>query len=401
MTRHATLADVIAPVPVDRFLAEIFEREHLILRREDASTYQDLFTIDDFDRVLFAAAATENSRITVVPPTGSGQRGRFLHGAEIQPKALYEAFGSGATLVANQAHRLSPTLGLLAGALAADLSAEVTVNLYLTPPQSQGFELHFDAHDVFVMQVHGAKTWSLYAPPYSLPTEKQGTRNYLRRQVRLGEVDDDQLLEEVTLHTGDLLYLPRGFPHKAVATGETSLHLTIGVYPDYWTDLVKAAVEGAAEDYVALRRALPPGYVSDPAVRETMAETFEALVVETARRAASAFEPALEALAAGRLRGQRLPADGHFGQLAALDAVGPETEVVRRPGSSVSVEVDDKIASIRFGEHRVQGPAALARAMTYVAAHRRFRVADLPGLSDKSATVLARRLIREGLLRTA
>ena len=43
------------------------------------------------------------------------------------------------------------------------------VNLYYTPPHSQGLARHYDAHCVFVMHLFGAKRWKLYDTVTPLP----------------------------------------------------------------------------------------------------------------------------------------------------------------------------------------------------------------------------------------
>ena len=48
-----------------------------------------------------------------------------------------------------------------------------TLNVYLTPPSSQGFTAHYDAHDVFILQIAGSKHWRLYDAPLRLPMESQ------------------------------------------------------------------------------------------------------------------------------------------------------------------------------------------------------------------------------------
>ena len=39
----------------------------------------------------------------------------------------------------------------------------------LTPEGAQGFDPHFDTHEVFVLQVEGHKHWRLYGPGRVLP----------------------------------------------------------------------------------------------------------------------------------------------------------------------------------------------------------------------------------------
>jgi hypothetical protein len=71
-------------------------------------------------------------------------------------------------------------------------------------------------------QTEGAKRWRLYAPPLAsdvLASTSSG--NY--EQAAIGKAFAD-----VTLETGDLLYLPRGTIHQAMCAGEQhSMHATI------------------------------------------------------------------------------------------------------------------------------------------------------------------------------
>ena len=48
-----------------------------------------------------------------------------------------------------------PHLGRTANNLALDLGHAVQVNAYLSPAAAKGLELHFDYHDVFVLQLDG------------------------------------------------------------------------------------------------------------------------------------------------------------------------------------------------------------------------------------------------------
>ena len=60
------------------------------------------------------------------------------------------------------------------------------------------------------------------------------------------------------LTPGDALYLPRGYLHSAVAQGEVSIHLTVGVHPVTAYDLARELISAAAAD-PELRQSLPMG----------------------------------------------------------------------------------------------------------------------------------------------
>ncbi|XP_054792588.1 uncharacterized protein LOC129320220 isoform X2 [Prosopis cineraria] len=103
-------------------------------------------------------------------------------------------------------------------------------NLYLTPPNSQGLACHFDDHCVFVCQIFGSKQWTVFSQPSQLlPRLYDDLRGYDVNCTMAGK-------KEFLLREGDVLYIPRGFPHEAytksgpddVSSG-FSLHLTLSV----------------------------------------------------------------------------------------------------------------------------------------------------------------------------
>ena len=54
-----------------------------------------------------------------------------------------------------------PKLAALCRAMEKAFSSHFQANVYLSPPNAQGFGTHFDSHDVFVLQVAGSKIWTL------------------------------------------------------------------------------------------------------------------------------------------------------------------------------------------------------------------------------------------------
>ncbi|MGO7984355.1 JmjC domain-containing protein, partial [Rhizobium johnstonii] len=73
-------------------------------------------------------------------------------------------FAAGATIVLQGLHRLWPPLIDFTRLLIDDLGHPAQVNAYVTPASSQGFDPHYDTHDVFVLQVSGEKHWRVDEP---------------------------------------------------------------------------------------------------------------------------------------------------------------------------------------------------------------------------------------------
>ena len=80
---------------------------------------------------------------------------------------------SGATIVLQALHHTWLPLARFCRELEAELGAGVQANSYYTPRRSQGFAVHHDTHDVFVLQVAGEKHWRVYDPLLELPLKNQ------------------------------------------------------------------------------------------------------------------------------------------------------------------------------------------------------------------------------------
>jgi hypothetical protein len=105
----------------------------------------------------------------------------------------------------------------------------VQVNLYASWTSKEAFGLHFDDHDVVVLQLEGAKRWKIHEPTRVDP---------LRIDVEAPEPPVGDPATEILLRTGDMLYLPRGWWHAVAAAEGRSLHLTCGLKPTTGADLL-------------------------------------------------------------------------------------------------------------------------------------------------------------------
>lgn len=162
----------------------------------------------------------------------------------------------------NAADRGVPPLGDFCRGLAHELGLpSVQTNLYLTPPNAQGFAAHYDRHCVLVLQVHGEKRWRLYGMGAELPVDRAD--KLFPRVTDPGRVE-----QEFVMKAGDLLYIPRGLIHEAVTSEAASLHITLGLHPCFAFDLI-AQLREKARRIPALRRGLVFGPATEAARRET------------------------------------------------------------------------------------------------------------------------------------
>jgi lysine-specific demethylase/histidyl-hydroxylase NO66 len=260
-------------------------------------------------------------------------------------------------------------------ALESELGHPAQANAYYTPRRSQGFAVHHDTHDVFVLQVAGEKHWRVYDPLLELPLKRQ------RYSKSLGEHGPPVL--ELTLRAGDTLYLPRGWLHDALTSETDSLHVTVGVNLHTWVDALRAALEECEQD-VEFRRSVGEDAAPDDDLLERLAERLGP--DEVARRARARF-----------VNSRRPILDGQLEEVRALDSLGVETPLERR--ATVIADLEGTTLSFE-GKHVAFPEHAREELEAVFAADEPFTAAGLPGeLDDESRLVLVRRLIREGFLR--
>jgi mannose-6-phosphate isomerase-like protein (cupin superfamily) len=341
-----------------------------------------ILSLDDVDRLLTASGLRTPALRVVkdgsICPASTFTRAATIAGSPltglVDARRALAMYDDGATLVLQGLHRYWPRLTELVRGLELELGHPCQANAYLTPPGSQGFARHSDTHDVFVFQTHGSKQW---------------------------QVIDDGQERDVVLEPGLSMYLPTGTPHSARSQDQASLHVTIGINRLTWRDVLRRQLTRllADERYDA---ALPAGFLDEPdRLAEASADRLDALRGQLAtltgdRLAGAVIEDFLTdrpPVLAGGLRDRAL--------LAALD---DRTVLERRPTAACVLRTDDPDGRLRvlLGDRELRMPARLAGPMAVVRDRHRFRVADLgPGLDAAGRQVLARRLVREGLLRIA
>lgn len=250
---HDPLGYLIGAERVADFFARLYEREALVVAHNAPLRFEGLLSIDAVDRIVTSVDLREGQLDLANAATQVRRTAYVDGGGYIDRGAVAELHRAGATIILQQAHQMEPSLGRLCRALEHVFSCHVQTNLYLTPPNAQGFRTHYDNHDVLVIQVEGEKAWRLYDKPVDTPYRGEG--------FEAGEYETGELKQEFVLKAGDCAYVPRGLMHDAMTSGtEPSLHITVGLIVRTWADLMLEAVSEVALRETALRRSLPPGY---------------------------------------------------------------------------------------------------------------------------------------------
>ncbi|MEW6471603.1 MAG: cupin domain-containing protein [Actinomycetota bacterium] len=162
----------------------------------------------------------------------------------VDPRRIATLVRTGATVSLTGAHRWHVPVGQLCLELSDTLGHPVQANIYLTPPRRKGLRLHYDTHDVVVLQVAGMKTWEVYEPVIEapLPTQPWSARP---EAADPGWVPPTPARLRRDLRRGDALFVPRGWLHRASTDGELSLHVTIGILARTWWHVIEDMVRAA------------------------------------------------------------------------------------------------------------------------------------------------------------
>jgi hypothetical protein len=382
---------LIDPIVPSTFFAEFYEQKPLLIERRQPSRFASLLSIEEIDRYLATTTPCRPDVFLVdaareLDPKDYSFPDSQPPGRIDLPRA-YQLFATGATISLSQLHERVASLAALCRAIEKAFSSHFQTNVYLSPPNAQGFKTHFDSHDVFVLQVAGSKLWTLYDTGVVLP---------LRGQA----FDPDKHTSgpptrEFTLHAGDLFYCPRGLYHSARSTDETSLHITLGLIGKTWADVMMEAVSAACLASPALRANLPVGFANAGFDPGPAAATFRTLLDTVAREAQ--LGPILERLAEDFVTSRRPALDGCLQELDA--PLSLESSVAPRPDLIFQLREEDEKLVVLFGATEISLPGSTRDAVIFALQGPPFVVRDLPGeLDDEGKVVLVRRLLREGLL---
>lgn len=255
---------IISPISVERFFKNYWETKYLHIKRSKPEYFKSLLNSSTLDKMFrenslyytrnVDVVVYENEKKEIINPEGKAT-----------PVALWDYYQNGCSIRVLNPQTYNEKLHLLVTTLQEFFGSMVGINVYLTPPGSQGFAPHFDDIEAFVLQLEGKKHWKLYQPSGDDILARFSSKNFKHEEIGSPFFDD-------VLEAGDVLYFPRGTIHEAKTDQSNhSLHITVSVYQntayiDFFEKVMPVALASAAKNCLEFRKGLPLQYLKNAGV---------------------------------------------------------------------------------------------------------------------------------------
>jgi ribosomal protein L16 Arg81 hydroxylase len=302
-------------------------------------------------------------------------------GASLQPDParVTALLKDGASLLLNDIDTLNPGLAAAAHALEQALESRVQANLYCSSQQRQAFPSHFDTHDVYAVHVEGEKLWRIYEGrldhPVSHPAFKGQPQSF-------HESSKGKIACEILLTPGDLLYIPRGTYHDAIAQSDGTVHVAFGATAVIGLDLISGLFERAVQDPL-FRRDVPRRHAPGGEA------AFDEHLLALARRLA---ELAADPRTASEFRAFQ---DAYRYARGGFDLSKAEFDNNHyRVTSGFSVVRRGNAWALRKGDKATAIPPGFDRAVAWIVAQSKFTKAEFIGVSGDLGEDQGREVLR-------
>jgi ribosomal protein L16 Arg81 hydroxylase len=230
---------------LDTFVAEFWRKRPGVFAPVDARMP---ITVEDVDSALDSGLlrtpylamtrVSHDGEQQVVGCTSARRVHQNMYEGYADGKKILNELHRGATLLLHRVdHWHAPTRELLAN-MAAELQRRVEAFFFVTPAGEQGLPLHRDDADVIVVQVAGSKQWHVHEGPEGLDWNPD----------RLAPGEQPAEVLRVVLRPGEVLYLPRGFAHRATAAQGVSAHLSLTIRELTTRDLVRTVQQALVSE---------------------------------------------------------------------------------------------------------------------------------------------------------
>lgn len=382
--------NIVAPCSVDDFFNQYHEKDILHIKRNDEAYYENILTSQEISNYL------ERQDI-FYPSVRIVKNGKEIPHAEYTLKSTpighhrkdgiintdkaFALFNNGATFVIQAGQRYFSNLSHCCLELSQKFNSPVQANLYITPDKSQGFNPHWDTHDVFVLQISGTKTWHLYGFEKELPT---------KNQTFVSKGYEKEPIQTIQLYPGDFLYVPRGYVHDAMADDGISSHITIGVLSFTWARYFNE-IFPQLEEFKTFREAVP-FWKED--LSSLIKEKTEALKQKLSELN---FDKGIERLNKSYKAAQPQPVHNYFESIRTIGKLSPGTRLALNEGIIYSLAKKEDGNELQLLGKVIRFADTAKPALDHIFGSKKFTLQDLPVETD-AAKELVVQLIKEGVV---
>ncbi|MGH3693324.1 MAG: JmjC domain-containing protein [Pseudonocardiaceae bacterium] len=176
--------------------------------------------------------------------------------------SLARLAGEGFTAVLDALDVFDPTMEIACRAFQWWSRERVQVNAYLTTQDAPGFPLHFDDHDVLIVQLAGHKNWEVRGSSRVAPMYRDAMPNL---------TPSDELVWSGALRAGDVMHIPRGYWHRATRDdcgAGLSLHVTFGFVKRTGVDWLAWVADRSREEELFRRDLIRSGTSGGRAIQD-------------------------------------------------------------------------------------------------------------------------------------
>lgn len=368
----------------DQFVEKHWDRVAMVRHGLDRAVWSRLLSIEEIDRLI----ASRHADIQIL------QEGKFLdpsgHRHPVEPSpflvrtelsdpaAVHRAFRCGKSVVLRGANEWWPPLEDLCERLSEAMHMAVGATIYVGPAQVQSPE-HWDEVHVFALQLHGTKRWIVSSGP-------EGT---------IGEEPHDARLE-AELGPGDVIYVPRRFPHRVWTDDSISVHVTFGVMAPSLQDVIRRVLLTALDQELAQRSVSP--WCAGVGTQARWAEDAACSIDALRRASATVTAECLRSAALEVWTPQARTWGGAFVRSWVAGAITEKSLVRRIVGIEVSIVPTGERVHLVLRGRRIDLPGRLSDAVRTLLESSVPVQLSTVGLDAHDAVVLGRRLVVEGLL---
>ncbi len=388
-----SLALLTGAVPADVFFSNFWEQKHLLVRASDnlqlAGLVDSLFSFEHVDQLLSVSGPRFRNFIRMSRGGHSIPSNKYSStrddGLEnYKPREIIELYREGATITVNRAHQCSPELANLCGILSTDLNAHVNANVYVTPPNSQGFAAHSDTHDVFLVQVSGKKRWKVQKTLEYLAT----TQNH---NVKSDPVSEKRW-DTFSLMRGDVVYIPRGLLHEGIAENSHSLHITLGIHSTTWADLTRRILSKVESRESFFRQSVS----ADANITDSTVNKLISILSSELRNS----EIVREVTEIDRKRTGTQSVRGSFLKITDKPTIGLKTKIGPTRNDVPDIVLRGEKCVLYFETKILTFPNFVSKHLRMVLQNDSIAADDLPDdLDDNGKLTLFRCLLAEGVIR--